>query len=334
MRATPTTGPAPPISLRRRPLVAALVVLVVVAAVAAACGGGSDPGDESFPLIISPGEGDIFPAVTNHTLEVGENRFSMRLADPQDVDILDAQVGYRFFDLNSEDPVLKSQSDALFIPVELSFVDEASGGERRLVGSSGVYVATIDFDGAGSWGVIVDVTLDGEAADPIPFRFSVLEDSPEPSVGDPAIPSRQAILADVADISEIDTSSPPRPHMHDTTVAEALMSGRPTVVAFATPAFCEIRACGPVMDTIMDPLFENYGGEAVFIQIEPYRLKELGEGVGQIPVPAMTEWNIQTEPWIFVVDRHGLIAGKFEGITGRAEVEAVLLDALARDGGD
>lgn len=116
--------------------------------------------------------------------------------------------------------------------------------------------------------------------------------------------------------------------MHDITVADALAAARPIVVAFATPAFCENRTCGPVMDTIMDPLYEKYEGRATFIHIEPYKLKELREGADRILVQAMEEWNLETQPWLFVIDGDGRLAAKFEGVTALSEVGTALQQAL------
>ncbi len=314
----------------RTPLLRLAAALLAVAALAAACGGG-EPADGTSPQFwrITLGEGELFPTVTNHTLAVGENRFSLGLLDKDDNPVLGAEVRLRFFDLNGEQPALKSEADARFIPVELSFIDEQSGGQRQIVGDNGVYVATVNFDAPGRWGVEVTVTREGERLDPIPFQFDVLAESPELAIGDPAPPSRQLTLADVPDVSEIDSSFPPRPHMHDITVADALLLGKPVVVAFATPAFCESRTCGPVMDTVMDPLYERYTDQAVFIHIEPYKLRELREGTDRIPVEATSEWKLETEPWVFVVDRQGRIAAKFEGIIALDEVENVLQQVLA-----
>lgn len=306
-----------------------LVLATLGVAIAAACGS-SESDEAEFPRVITLGEGEVFPIITNHTLTVGDSRFSLGLLDREDLPILNADVYLRFFDLTGEEPALKHEADARFIPVELSFVDERSGRETRFVGSTGVYVAYVEFDRPGRWGVEVNVTMEDRELEPIPFQFDVHEESSEPAVADPAPPSRQLTIADVPDISEIDSSFPPRPHMHEITVADALETGKPLVVAFATPAFCESRTCGPVMDMVVDPLFEKYGEEAVFIHIEPFKLKELREGTARIPSEPTLEWGLQTEPWVFVVDREGRIAGKFEGIIALDEVEAVLAETLAR----
>ena len=42
----------------------------------------------------------------------------------------------------------------------------------------------------------------------------------------------------------------------------------------------------------------------------------------------MVEWNLQTEPWIFVVDGRGMIRAKFEGLTTVRELEVALQQVL------
>ncbi|MCH7522262.1 MAG: hypothetical protein IH920_00635 [Chloroflexi bacterium] len=308
---------------------AVLAALAVLATAAAACGGSSAPSAPEFPDVITLGEGEVFPVITNSTLAVGENRFSLGLLDEENSPVLDADIHLRFFDLTGDEPVLTSEADARFVPVELSFIDEPSGKEKRLLGSNGVYVTQVSFDTVGAWGVQLDVTLaDGRQLEPIPFRFDVLEETAEPAIGDPAPASRQLTLADVDDVTEIDSSFPSRPHMHEITVADALAAGKPILVAFATPAFCESRTCGPLMDTVMDPLYERYADDAVFIHIEPFQLKQLREGIDRIPVEATAEWGLQTEPWLFVIDAQGRIVAKFEGIIALDEVETVLVRVL------
>ncbi len=111
--------------------------------------------------------------------------------------------------------------------------------------------------------------------------------------------------------------------MHEMTIAEAVESGRPTVVAFATPAFCQSRVCGPLMDSVVDPLFQRYGGRVNFVHVEPYDLEKARQGE-IVVVPEVEEWGLQTEPWLFIIDRQGRIAAKFEAIVAVEEVEQVL----------
>ena len=301
---------------------------VVAALLAAACGGSSDANSPEFPEAVSIGSGDVIPAITNQALAVGDNRVTMRLADANDNPILDAQVHLRFYDLNGSKPRLHMETDARFIQMALSYVDEQSSKAKTPAGTGGAYVSRVNLDAPGNWGVQVVVTRGGRTLPPLPFRFNVLPTPLEPAIGDPAPPSRQATLATARSIEDIDTSSPPRPRMHDVTIEDALETGRPIVIAFATPAFCKSRTCGPVMDTVMDPLYAKYSDRAIFIHVEPYELAQLRTANQEEPVPAMRDWRLNTEPWVFVVDRAGRVAGKFEGIMSVDEVEQSLVRAI------
>jgi hypothetical protein len=320
----------------RWPVLAALA-LAALALLVSACkgGGGSSPDGGQvcdFGESVSLGEGDLFPVINNSSLAVGPNRLSLAFFDEDDAPVQDARVSLRICDLTGDEPLLASETDASYVPVELFYVDEQSGQEKRIVGSGGVYIANVDFDVAGDWGLEATVRVDDEEFGPLPFTFSVLEESPEPGIGDPAPPSEQLLLSDVDDISEIDSSFPPHPEMHTITVADALELDKPIVLFIGTPAFCESRTCGPVMETVMDSLYERYTEAATFIHVEPFQLKELREGTAKIPVQTTEDWGLRSEPWIFVISQSGLIAGKFEGVTGVEEVEAVLRDLLEGPG--
>jgi len=307
------------------------LALAALSLAATACA--SSGGDAEFPKVVTLGAGEIFASINNQALARGDNRVSIGLTDRNDEKVLDAAMHLKFYDLNGDKPRLRSETDATFVPVELSYIDEQSRDNKETgAGSGGVYIAHATFDEAGDWGVLIAVTRGGKSLKPFPFRFTVLDRTTEPAVGDAAPASRQITLANVRDVSEIDSSYPPRPQMHDLTVADALAAGRPLVVAFATPAFCTSRTCAPVMDSVMDPLYARYHDRASFIHIEPYDLAPLRQSNIQEPVRATREWGLQTEPWVFVVDRSGKIAAKFEGVTSETEVEAALTPLLVTRG--
>lgn len=332
MTARTTSSPEAAFAARLRgfPLARGLLLLALAAlAIAAvACGGSSEPSDGQVPDATAPARSEVSAIITNHTLAVGENRFSLMLLDQDDTPILDAEVRLRFFDSTGEKPALKYESDTRFIASELFYVDEETGEKKYLESHIGVYLTDVDFDAPGSWTVDVSVATDTSQVELVPLEFDVLERSPEPALGNPAPASRQLTAADVTDITEIDSSFEPRLHMHDITIADALALGKPIAVAFAAPAFCTSRTCSPVMDIIMDPLYEKYRDRATFIHVEPLQLKALREGEGRIHVQAAKDWGVETEPWVFVVDAQGKVAGKFEGIIALDEVEDVLAQAL------
>lgn len=308
----------------------ALAMLVAGLALASACGDDAPPsGEPSFPTVLSLGKGDIFVSITNTFVVTGENRVSMRLTNRDDEPVLGAQVQVGFYELNGPEPRLVSDGDARFVPVTLSYVDELSGGDTAVTGDDGVYVRTVTFDAPGAWGAWVRVTHEGASFEPVPFRFTVVERDAVDMLlpGDHAPPSVQQTTA-TAPIEEIDSSYPPRPAMHDMTVADALAARRPMVVAFATPAYCRSRTCAPVMDTVIDPLAARYGDRAEFIHIEPYVLRDLRAANVETPVPAALEWRIRTEPVVYVVGPDGVIAAVFEGPVAIDEVESALASVL------
>jgi hypothetical protein len=87
---------------------------------------------------------------------------------------------------------------------------------------------------------------------------------------------------------------------------------------FAAPKLCTTRMCGPVVDVVRK-LFPVYHDRVVFIHQEIWQ-----DIAAQMPFPAVMEWRLPSEPWIFLVDGKGIIRAKFEGLTTVRELEIVL----------
>jgi hypothetical protein len=66
------------------------------------------------------------------------------------------------------------------------------------------------------------------------------------------------------------------------------------------------------------------GDKAAFIHQEVYRDNKVNKGLR----PQLAAWRLASEPWIFVIDRNGRIAARFEGAVSvpelRAQVEKTL----------
>ena len=101
------------------------------------------------------------------------------------------------------------------------------------------------------------------------------------------------------------------------------------MVVFATPAYCQTSTCGPQLDVVKG-LKQQYGDRMNFIQIEIYDnpLEIQGDlSRGRI-APTVTEWNLPSEPWTFVVDDDGIVRAKFEAFTTSRELEEALVGML------
>lgn len=186
-------------------------------------------------------------------------------------------------------------------------------------GYAGFYVANAVLDRSGAWTAHL-VSDDGESS---PFPIQVADISIVPAVGRPAIASDSKVLGDGVEFDDLTTDPDPDPDLYRMTVADAITSGKPSVLVFATPMLCRTAVCGPVLDEMKDIAIAYPDVEFVHVEIyEPvdYDDPEL------IPVDAVVEWQLPSEPWIFVVDDEGLVAASFEGYVDGPEVAAILDD--------
>jgi hypothetical protein len=187
----------------------------------------------------------------------------------------------------------------------------------------GLYVTQVAFPQPGAWGIEVLAKQGSRPAATSRFTVNVLATPHTLPLGAPAPPSQNLIASDVSDLRQIDTSNPPDPRLHQIRIADAIAQGRPQVIVFASPQLCTSRVCGPVVDVVR-MLIPIYGDRVVFTHQEVWQ-----DASAQAFSPTMVEWNLRTEPWIFVVDGQGIIRAKFEGLTTVRELEAVLKQMLA-----
>ncbi len=293
----------------------------------ASCGGSSG----GQPDVLTPISAKYLPLVISSHLPVGNDRFVVGVLNQDDnTEVLGANLDLRFFDsTNQATPTFEVDPTVVQITKNYTHTHADGKVETHAAGDTGAYVSNVDFGQAGTWHVEVSgATKDGEAISPVRLQFDVLATDPSIAIGSPVPPTKQTILADVSDIRDIDTSQNPIPEEHNMTVADAITSGRPTVIAFATPAFCQSLVCGPTKE-IFDDLYQKYHTQANFIHIEPYDVRKLHAGtcpsLSDCAVPATADFKLETEPWVFVVDAQGKLSAKFEGIVSEAEMEQALL---------
>ncbi len=299
------------------------LVFGVALLVMAACSSPSAPGSSDGSP--QPGQPEYSGFLAASEFVVGNNRFPFGLLSMDGQLLESAQVQVRFYLLAQETNELKVQAPARFRQVEGVTPHRHDDGQvHEHVEVRGVYVVDrVNFDQPGFWGAeFLAATAGGPRLEVQGAAFEVKAESPVPAIGDPAPPSRNLTLADVDSIEEIETRSPPD-DMHQLSVMQALEEGRPFVVVFATPMFCVTRMCGPVTD-VAAALQERYQDRVNFIHIEPWDLA-VARGQGKlVPIDIMLEWNLPTEPWVFVVDEKGLITARFEGLVSSDELEAAL----------
>jgi hypothetical protein len=241
----------------------------------------------------------------------GDQRFPVGILD-QNTPVNDATVHVRAFLVSGTTAQLKSESDAPFRGVQLE--------------GKGLYVAHLTFDHAGQWGAEITAQRpDGEHA-VIRLPFTVVANATVPAPGQSAPLSHNLTAKDVSDISTIDSGQPPD-DMHQLSVADAIAQHRPTLVAFATPAFCTSATCGPLIHAIQS-LEPTYRSRLTFIHIEIWRDFKPDPSKRQL-TPQVLEWRLQTDPWVFLIDSKGLVRTRFEGVADADELHAAIDQLLA-----
>ncbi|MDQ3955970.1 MAG: hypothetical protein M3285_10540 [Actinomycetota bacterium] len=299
--------------------VSSFLVVVLIAAGACASGdgdSGSPPGAEPSPATKCSGpfqqpldDVQAYPEITSSELTVGPNRVLIGVRNTQDAPIgspaLDVQVD--FYDL-----------EACTGEAEFSAQTEFVWTIEPVVG---VYVAEPEFETPGVWGA--EVTVSGQGLDETSkVAFQVSAKSRTPALGERPPATDNLTAADAKDLSEISTDKNPDPDFYEKTVAEALEDKDPFVVIFATPKFCQTQVCGPMLDIVKKEAKDF--PDVTFIHIEPY---ELPADPAQLKaVEAAVEWNLQTEPWVFVMDGSGRVVSKYEAAISPEELRADLKD--------
>ena len=295
--------------MRRLPLFSAVVVMLAL--IAAACGG-SD-GKDTLTL----GGDGILPISGNSELVVGPNRVAFGLIGEDNAPILEESgttVHFRFF-LNNE---LKFEQNARFT--------------WAIPDVNGFWSADVEFDQAGQWALETILVREDEELDVRRFTFPVRETSQLPNIGDPAPAAENLTLGTEPNIKRVSTDPDPEPALYEMTIAEALQAGKPLVVTFATPAFCQTRFCGPVVDNVKE-VRAAFVDQVNFIHIEPFVLDDQGQLVqnaqGVVVAEPMQQWRLQTEPWIFIVGADGRIAARFEGAASPDELRSAIEKVLS-----
>ncbi len=274
-------------------------------------------GDTDKVAVPTAGKSELIALVGNSELAVGPNRVTVSLVGAENERLVEApgqEVTLRV----SLDGEAAEEYDTQFV--------------WAIPDVTGFYVAKMDFPSAGEWELTALVRQDDSEQRSLPREFTVRETSFSPNIGDPVPRSENLTLDDVTAIHLVSTDPDPEPALYQMTVAEALDTGKPLVVTFATPAFCRTQFCGLVVENVKDA-WSQFGDQVSFVHIEPFELDDEGglllitteDGRPDlVPVSAILEWNLQTEPWVFVIDDAGRVAARFEGTASAEElIEAI-----------
>lgn len=267
----------------------------------AACAAGGGSG-------IPEGEAELNPIIATYEVLTGGPRqvlFGLRTLD--NVEVPESEVTVFLRDDAGE--------EVLGGPFETEYV-VAPGTQL------GLYRVEVEFDEPGAPQLVV---VEGDR-----FGFTALnvvtpEQSQAPVPG--AAATIVATPTEKQDLGyeRICTQDPPC-GMHEVSLDEAVEAGRPVMLVFATPEFCQTVVCGPVVETADKVRGGGDWGDVAWIHCEIYSHKKGDQLVLGKPVQ---RWNLPTEPWVFSIDAEGAIVDRLDGPMVEADIERLASDLSA-----
>jgi len=269
-------------------------------------------------------EGKISPLA--EVFYPGVNRYPFEVLDSDQDQVVDAEVALYFARVpapksgaksksGNRGQIAKAQAQALDQPARGPFPASIESLATKPAFQSKsmsedpdaavVYSPELDLPKAGEWKLAAILREDGE------LMGSTLP------------------IIDVGQFKKVPKAGDKAPLIHTPTApnkvdyAEAL-SREPIVLLFATPEFCQSRVCGPAVDVAAQAQHE-YGDEAAFIQMEIYKDNDPAQGVR----PQVRKFHLPTEPFLFTIDRDGVVADAVEGAFGLKLMHEAVDKAIA-----
>jgi hypothetical protein len=258
----------------------------------------AEPADD---LVVSPA-GQVFT--------VGRNRFGFGVFTVEREQLTDAEVAiYVARGANGEaHGPFPARVESL--ETEPAFTAENTAADPDA--AKAVYVSDLQLDQPGEWRMTALVRRDDALAATRMPSIVVRARDPIPAPGDKAPMVHTPTVDDVGSIQDIDTRIPPGT-MHEDDLADVL-GKKPVVLLFATPALCQSRVCGPVVD-IAEQVKRDHPDPA-YVHMEIYTDNLANKGLR----PQVEAYNLPTEPWLFAIDCDGTVDSRIEGAFSAAEL--------------
>jgi hypothetical protein len=171
------------------------------------------------------------------------------------------------------------------------------------IAEPGVYKAIAEHDG---------IAIDASFQVLTPGQVKVIQvGAPFPSIDTPT-------TADARGVTPICTRSPVC-ELHGATAKEVLAAGQPMAFLVATPAFCQITVCGPVLDVLIKELAAAPHVTGLHAEVYANPAVDL-----QTFAPAAGALGLHYEPCLVLVGSDGLVKERLDTIYDEAELKAAL----------
>jgi hypothetical protein len=188
-------------------------------------------------------------------------------------------------------------------------------------GIKAIYGAEVPLAHAGTYDVLA-LTPTPKGMIGSASKLGVAPSSPIPNVGQrPPDIATDTLASERGDVAMLTTRLPPESMNADS--FNTVLGKRPIALLISTPELCTSRVCGPVTDVVVQ-LQHQFGAKLTFIHQEVFVKNNPKLGLR----PQLKAFHLQTEPWLFTIDRHGVIRARLEGAFGLNEARNALEAAL------
>lgn len=119
-------------------------------------------------------------------------------------------------------------------------------------------------------------------------------------------------------VDPVCTADPPCA-LHEVTAAQALTEGKPLAFLVATPAFCQISVCGPVLDVLVAVAKDHPEVRALHAEVYAHPFTDL-----KVFAPTPIALNMISEPTLVLVGRDGVVQKRLDTIFDKTELSEAL----------
>jgi hypothetical protein len=174
---------------------------------------------------------------------------------------------------------------------------------RFTVDDPGIYTGRSEIDGA-----VLEMAIKIDAAGDV----QVIQ------AGEALPPILTPTVDDAQGVEPICTNEPVCP-LHDVTVADALDDGRPIALLVATPAFCQIAICGPVLDVLLAVADDHPDVRLLHAEVYANPAQDL-----EVKTAAVEELGLTFEPCLVLTGSDGVVVERLDTIYDEVEVDEAL----------
>jgi hypothetical protein len=188
-----------------------------------------------------------------------------------------------------------------------------------------VYSAQVRLPERGQWRMTALIKEGDEIGSTLLPSANAGELNAIPKVGQKAPLIHTPTAQDVGGhLSKITTRIPPD-SQNEVDYADAL-GKEPILLLFATPKFCQSRVCSPVVD-VAEQTKAKFGDKARFIHMEIYNDTDPSD---LTVLPQVRAFHLPDEPWLFAIDREGVVKAAIEGGFGTELMDEAVEKAVGR----